>query len=360
MINVTKTHLPKWRDFEKYGKEIFESGWITNQGKYVIELQKMLENYLNVKHVLLVANGTLALQIAYKLLDLQGEIITTPFSFIATSSSLKWMGLQPVFSDIDPHTFNLDPTKIETVITDATSAIVPVHVFANCCDVKAIDAIAKKHNLKVIYDAAHAFGVEDENGSILNHGDVSILSFHATKTFHTIEGGALIINDDALFERAQKMINFGIEDAQSISQLGINAKMNEFEAAMGLAIFDTLDLRRDKRQALHERYDAAFKNILQLPKWYHSLKSNYSYYPVLFKDEATLLTVMQRLQEHNIAPRRYFYPSLDTLDFLQPRQSMPISRDIASRILCLPLYAQLESSIQSQIIKTVLKVINDT
>jgi len=254
MINVTKTYLPNKKKFIKYVDEIYKNGWVTNNGPMVTLLEKRLSKYLGVKNIVLVSNGTVALEIAYRALAIEGDVITTPFSFVATTSSLVTNGLNPIFTDIDSQTLNMDPRNIENIITPNTGAIVPVHVFANACEVEKIDALAKKHNLKVVYDAAHAFGVQYKGKSILNYGDVSTLSFHATKLFHSIEGGALIINDDGLVEKARYLINFGIENAESIPELGTNAKMNEFEAAMGLCMLDEMKFVNKKRKEVFELY----------------------------------------------------------------------------------------------------------
>jgi len=253
MINVTKTHLPDIDRYKAYIDRIYRSGWITNNGALVQELEEKLKEYLGVRNILLVSNGTLALQICYKALGLTGEAITTPFSFVATTSSLVWEGLSPVFVDISPETLNMDPDRIEEAIRPETSCIVPVHVFGNGCDVEKIGQIAKKHHLKVVYDAAHAFGVKYNGESILNYGDVSILSFHATKFFHTIEGGAIVTGDDELYEKAKHMINFGITGPESIVGLGINGKMNEFQAAMGLCIWACVYWRISIKSSIPEK-----------------------------------------------------------------------------------------------------------
>ena len=341
-INVTKSMLPDRRRFDEYVDRIFESGWLTNRGALVRELEQRLEAYLRVKNLILVSNGTLALQVAYKLLNLTGEVITTPFTFIATASSLAWNGLDIVFSDIDPHTFNLDPAKIEEKITSHTSAIVPVHVFGNPCEVEMIQGIAEKHHLKVIYDAAHAFGTTYKSKSVLEWGDVSTLSFHATKIFHTIEGGALIIRDDVLYEQARKMINFGITGPESIECLGVNTRMNEFQAAMGLTLLDQMEKVNQKREYLYKLYNSLLGDRLSGPQWNSHASNNHHYYPVLFESEDALKRAERSLQERNIFPRRYFYPSLDELDFLNAKSGvMKISRDISHRILCLPFFEGL-------------------
>ncbi|MCK9472196.1 DegT/DnrJ/EryC1/StrS family aminotransferase [Sulfurimonas sp.] len=341
MINVTKTYLPSKEKYKKYVDEIYESAQVTNYGPLVQRLEKRLEAYLGVKNVVLVANGTVALEIAYRTLGLKGFVITTPFSFVATTSSLVTNQLLPIFADIDEKTLNIDPNKIEEQITTNTTAIVATHVFGNACDVRAIEAIAKEHNLRVVYDGAHAFDVKYMNESILKHGDISTLSFHATKLFHTVEGGALIINDDNLVQKARYLINFGIENAESIPHLGTNAKMNEFEAAMGLCVLDDIEEIKQKRKIILQNYTKELKGLVEFQKQDKNATQNYGYFPVIFKSEEELLRVQKALNEADINPRRYFYPSLDTLSYIEPKQYMPISRDISKRILCLPIYAEL-------------------
>ncbi len=344
-INVTKSLLPDRRKFDTYVDRILESGWLTNRGTLVRELEHRLEEYLHVKNIMLVSNGTLALQVAYKLLGLTGEVITTPFTFIATVSSVVWNGLDVVFADIDPRTFNLDASKIEEKITPRTSAIMPVHVFGNPCEMERIQEIADGHHLKIIYDAAHAFGVTYKGESILQWGNVSTLSFHATKIFHTIEGGALIIKDDKLCEQARKMINFGITGPESIECLGINTRMNEFQAAMGLTLLDQMETVNQKRSSLYDLYNSLLGDHLPRPQWNPNASNNHHYYPVLFESETVLKRVQQALNERNIFPRRYFYPSLDELDFLNAKSgAMKVSRDISHRILCLHFYENLKDS----------------
>jgi len=341
MINVTKTYLPNKEKYQKYIDEIFESGWITNHGPNVKELETRLTEYLGVKNVVLVANGTVALEIAYRTLGINGFAITTPFSFVATTSSLVTNSIFPIFADIDKDTLNIDPKNIEKLITPNTSAIVPVHVFGNGCEVEEIEHIANKNDLKVIYDAAHAFDVKYENDSILNYGDISTLSFHATKLFHTVEGGALIINNDELAQKARYLINFGIENTESIPHLGTNAKMNEFEAAMGLCVLDEIETIKNSRKKIYDRYKIELDGLVQFQKQNKHCTQNHSYFPVIFKNEKELLKVQKALNEKDIYPRRYFYPSLDKLAYIEPKQYMPISIDISKRILCLPIYPSL-------------------
>ncbi len=351
MINVTKTYLPNKEKYQKYVNEIYANGWITNSGPLVRKLEKRLAEYLGVKNIVLVANGTVALEIAYRTLDLKDYAITTPFSFVATTSSLVTNGLKPIFADIDPSTLMIDPSKIEALITPNTSVIVPVHVFGNTCDVEAIDEIAKKHHLKVVYDGAHAFGVKYRGESLLSYGDISTLSFHATKLFHTIEGGALIINDDdALVQKARYLINFGIENSESIPELGTNAKMNEFEAAMGLCMLDEMEAILQQRKAIYKRYAEALDGLVQTQSQNPHSTQNYGYFPILLKDETQTLKIQKALNEKQIFPRRYFYPSLDTLSYIEPKQYMPISREISKRILALPMYPELAEEEQSLIL----------
>jgi dTDP-4-amino-4,6-dideoxygalactose transaminase len=316
-----------------------------------------LEEYLGVENLLLVSNGTLALQIAYRALgvsaanqDERPEAITTPFTFIATASSLKWDGVQPVFADIDPNTWCLDPKNIEAAITPNTRAIVPVHVFGNACDVEAIDAIAQKHNLKVIYDAAHAFGVKYKGESLLKHGDAATLSFHATKLFHTGEGGAIVFKRKEDLERAKRMINFGIAGPEEIEELGINAKMNELQAAMGLCVLDEMEENLKARAEVWERYEKTLGKTLQLQVKHQALGYNYAYFPVVFDSEERAVRVAAALKEHGVLARRYFYPSLESVECLEAKADQSVSKDIASRILCLPIFCQLGQSDQRTII----------
>lgn len=355
MIQVTKTYLPDIKKYMSYVEKIYESGRLTNGGQFVEELQSRLAAYLGVKNLLLMTNGTLALQIAYRVLGLKGDVLTTPFSFVATTSSLVWEGLNPVFADIDPETMNIDPKQLEERITQNTTAIVVTHVFGNPCELDEINRIARKYGLRVIYDAAHAFDVKYGNQSVLNFGDVSMVSFHSTKLFHSIEGGALVFRDDAMYERAKRVINFGIDDSQNIQELGINAKMNEFQAAMGLCVLDEMETIKASRALRYRKYVQSLRHIagVFLQKWNKNSSQNYNYFPIVFESEETMLRVLEQLNALQIYPRRYFYPSLDLIPYAQGDRPMPISRDIAGRILCLPLYHSLEKSTQDIIIQTV-------
>ena len=353
LINVTKTYLPNKEKYKQYVDEIYANGWITNNGPLLQRLEKRIAEYLGVKNIVLVSNGTIALEIAYRTLGVTGFAITTPFSFVATTSSLVTNNILPIFADIDENTFNISPANIENLITVHTSAIVAAHVFGNACEVEEVEAIAKKYNLKLIYDGAHAFDVNYKGKSILSYGDISTLSFHATKLFHTIEGGALIINDDSLVEKARYLINFGIEGPESIPHLGTNAKMNEFEAAMGLCVLDEIEDINQKRKEVYELYQRELQSFVKLQKNNADASNNYSYFPIVLKDESQVLNVQKALNEKNIFPRRYFYPSLDTLSYIEPKQICEISRDISNRILCLPLYPELSNEEQVLIVKIV-------
>ncbi len=352
MITVTKPYLPERAKLDKYIDRIYDTCRLTNDGPLVRELTRRLEEYLGVKHLLLVANGTLALQIAYRALGITGTALTTPFSFVATSSTLIWEGITPKYVDIDPETFNMDPGLVERSITDDTTAIIPVHVFGNPCEVERIDEIAKKNDLKVIYDAAHTFGVRYKGESILNHGDAATLSFHATKTYHTIEGGAIAFKEKEALDRARLLINFGITGPDKIEGLGINAKMNEFQAAMGLAVLDSIDHIVEKRSQVWRYYHERLKDSFQLQKWNPHATNNYGYFPVLFKDEEALLRCQKRLNERDIYPRRYFYPSLDSVEYIRGER-MEVSRDIAGKVLCLPVYAEITKPTMNQVIRNI-------
>ncbi|OOE62344.1 DegT/DnrJ/EryC1/StrS family aminotransferase [Salinivibrio kushneri] len=352
MIPVTKPYLPDRDKLKRYIDGIYERNWLTNNGPLVQELTQRLEDYLGVENLLLVSNGTLALQIAYRALGVsesnageQIEAITSPFSFIATASSLKWEGVQPIFADIDPETWCLDPQNIEAEITPQTRAIVPVHVFGNACDVETIDKIARKHQLKVIYDASHSFGVKYKDESLLKHGDAATLSFHATKLFHTVEGGAIIFKRKEDLERAKKMINFGITGPETIEELGINAKMNEFQTAMGLCVLDEMEDNLTARKNVWQFYKQSITKALQMQKLHEELVYNYSYFPIVFESEQQAVNVAAKLKESGVHARRYFYPSLDKLGLVEKDNKVSsFSRDIASRILCLPIYATLSTT----------------
>jgi len=326
---------------------------LTNNGSLLQELEKRLAEHLGVKHVICVANGSIALQVAYKALNLKGEVVTTPFSFAATTSTLVWENLTPVFTDIDVDSFNIDAAKIEALITEKTSAILPVHVFGNPCEVEVIQSIADRRNLKVIYDAAHAFGVAFKGKSVLGYGNASTVSFHATKLFHTIEGGAIITDDDSLAEKIRLLINFGITSPLTIESIGTNGKMNEFEAAMGLCLLDEIDVIKSKREIIWETYLNELSDLVTFQRWHPESHNNFAYAPVLFESEEKLLAVESFLKTNGVLARRYFYPSLDTLPYLIKQKPCAVSRDIASRILCLPIYPSLPTEDLAKIIEAI-------
>ncbi len=342
MINVTKPFLPPFEEYSAYLEGIWERNWLTNNGPLVNELELKLKEYLGLKHLLFLGNGTIAIQIAMKALDLRDEIITTPFSFVATTSSIVWEGCKPVFVDIDPKSFNIDPSKIEERITERTTGILATHVYGNPCDVDAIEAIARKHNLKVIYDAAHAFGVTYKGRSLFEYGDVSTSSFHATKIFHSTEGGAVIANDPELIKKMSFLRNFGHNGPESFEGVGINGKNSEFHAAMGLAVLKHIDALLLARKTQANLYDQALVNLrIQRPEILKGAQWNYSYYPIVFESEEILLKSMEMLNANWIYPRRYFYPSLSTLSYVD-KYEVPVSERIAKRVLCLPMYHSLK------------------
>jgi dTDP-4-amino-4,6-dideoxygalactose transaminase len=316
--------------------------WLTNRGELTLELEYKIKQKYNTTNLIITNNGTIPLQIALKLLGNQGDIITTPFSYVATTSSILWGNCTPVFVDINPEYLSIDETKIEAAITSKTTAILATHVFGNPCHVEAIENIAKKYNLAVIYDAAHCFGVTFKGNSIFNFGDVSTCSFHATKIFHTGEGGAMFCNDENLFHKLFYSHNFGHNGPLEFHGLGINAKISELQSAMGLAVFDELDFIFSERKKVVDFY---LNNLdftkLSTMKIRENTQWNYSYFPVIFNSEEELLRVQKQLNAADIFPRRYFYPSLNTIDFVKG-EAMPISESIASKILCLPLYVGLE------------------
>lgn len=361
MINVTKSVLPNRELFDLYIDKIWESGQLTNHGPLVAELEEKLKSYLDVKHLFLLNNGTIALQIAIKALELKGEIITTPFSYVATTSSIVWENCIPVFADIDPSSLSIDIQEIEKKITDKTSAILATHVYGIPCNVDAIRGLATKYGLKVIYDAAHAFGIKCKKRGILNFGDVSSISFHATKLFHTIEGGALATNDDAIAKKISYMRNFGHNGPSEFIGAGINGKASEFNAAMGLSILPQMQGIISNRNKLSDLYDAELmsgSHKIRRPLIGDFTTYNYSYYPIILESEEMVLSIMDALGELKIYPRRYFYPSLNTLSYLDRSYTCPISEDISKRVLCLPLYHDLDIEILKRITIVINNVLN--
>jgi len=356
MTYVTKIYMPSREKFKSYIDGIYESGWLTNNGPLVQKLEKSLEEYLGVKNLLCLSNGTDALQFAYRLLEVEDkEVITTPFSFVSTTSAIVVERLKPIFADIDKESYNINPKNIERLINKNTSAIAPCHVFGNACDIEAIDNIAKKHNLKVIYDASHAFDVKYKGKHILNYGDMSVVSFHATKIFHTIEGAAIVIKDDALYEKAKIVRNYGIDSPDSVAMLGINAKMNDVQAAMGLCMLDEVDKISTERKESHHLYSKLLVDYVQLQKKNSHSTQSYSYFPIVLESEDEMKKVQSALLKENIAVRQYFKPSLDTLPYVETDEIMHNSRDLSNRILVIPMHSNIESKVSEIIKRTLIK-----
>ncbi len=355
MINVSKTYLPPLEEYYSYLEEIWKSGWVTNNGQLIQTLESELQEYLMSPEVYCCSNGTIAMQLAIKSLDLHGEIITTPFSYVATTNVLIWEGLNPIFVDINISNFCIDADQIEKSITEKTTGILATHVYGNACDIEKIDQIAKDYNLRVIYDGAHAFGVKVNEQSIFNYGDVSTCSFHATKLFHTIEGGAVFTNNQDLQRKLYLLRQFGHHFDDYVHP-GINAKNSELHAAIGLCNLKVLDELIKERKFLSEFYIKKLDSKLQtLTADDSSQTQNYSYMPVLFPSEEVLLSAYTALKSNDIFPRRYFYPSLNTLKYIYPKQICPISEDYSRRVLCLPLYNGLTEDEVASIIDIVNK-----
>lgn len=341
MINVTKTFFPPLEEYQLQLQRIWKNEWLTNRGELVQELEAKLKQYLDVSSIICMNNGTIPLQIALKLLGNKGEIITTPFSYVATTSAIVWEQCTPVFVDIHPEYLTIDETKIEAAITQKTTAILATHVFGNPCKVEVIEAIAKKHQLKVIYDAAHSFGVTYKGTSLFNYGDISTCSFHATKIFHTGEGGALFCNNKAYELQSFYSHNFGHKTPTEFHGVGVNGKISELQAAMGLAVLPYMNEIIDGRKKVVEYYNENLDfSKLEKMKLRGHTAWNYSYYPVIFETEAQLLKIQAALNAQQIFPRRYFYPSLNNLNYVDSN-TMPISESISKRVLCLPLYKGL-------------------
>ncbi|MGV9003510.1 DegT/DnrJ/EryC1/StrS family aminotransferase [Flavobacterium sp.] len=354
MINVTKVFLPPIEEYNLQIQRAWSNEWLTNRGELVLELEEKLKEYLQTSNILIMTNGTLPLQIAIKLLGNQGEIITTPFSYVATTSSIIWENCKPVFVDIHPDFLTIDETKIESAITPKTTAILATHVFGNPCHVDIINEIAQRHNIKVIYDAAHCFGVKYNNQSIFDFGDISTCSFHATKLFHTGEGGAIFVPNENLRNQVFYSHNFGHNGPLDFHGLGVNGKISELQAAMGLAVFNHLETIIRDRKAIVNFYNSNLDfskirtfTIRKNTDW------NYSYFPIIFNSEAELLLIQKKLIENNIIPRRYFNPSLNTIGYVNSNQSMPVSESIASTIICLPLYHGLPMNDVERIVQII-------
>lgn len=366
-IYVTQPLLPDLEEFLPYLEQIWASKQLTNGGNMHRQLEQQLADYLGVEHVALFNSGTIALLTALQALRITGEVITTPYSFVATTHSLLWNGIRPVFADIDPHSFNLDPEKIEAAITPHTTAIMPVHCYGNPCQVQAIQRIADNYNLKVIYDAAHSFGVRDAGGSILRHGDLSVLSFHATKVFNTFEGGAIICPDAKTKKRIDQLKNFGFVDEVTVVANGINGKMSEINAAFGLLQLKHIDQALAQRQQIAQRYNQQLKDIkgISIPAALLEQSTNNSYYPILVDSDYPISrdALYQRLRDNGIYSRRYFYPLISQFPMYrglvsaQP-ENLATATEIAEKVLCLPIYPALTEDEQDRVISLIKDVLN--
>ena len=362
-ITVTLPLFPDLQDFIPYLKDIWQKKWLTNNGYYHQKLEEALCEYLGVKHISLFTNGTLPLITALQALHITGEVITTPFSFVATTHSLWWNGIKPVFVDIEPETFNIDPGKIEAAITPKTTAIMPVHVYGNPCNTERIREIADKYGLKVIYDAAHAFGVTVNGKSILEAGDMSTLSFHATKVYNTIEGGALVCRDEQTKRRIDYLKNFGFADEITVIAPGINGKMDEIRSAYGLLNLKQVDRAIENRRQAATQYRQALKNVegISFMEDIQGVRHNYSYFPIFVDAEKYGMTrdeLYFKMKENNILGRRYFYPLISTFPTYRGLESarhenLPVATKIADSVICLPMYADLKKNNVERIVKLV-------
>ncbi len=365
-ITVTSPLLPNLSEFEKYLEDIWQRKWITNNGHYHQELEKALAEYLKVPYISLFTNGTLPLITALQALRITGEVITTPYSFVATTHALWWNGIKPVFVDIDPETGNIDPTKIEAAITPKTTAIMPVHVYGKPCKTKEIQDIADKYGLKIIYDAAHAFGVEVDGKSILNEGDISTLSFHATKVFNTVEGGAMVMHDAQTKKRIDYLKNFGFANEVEVIAPGINSKMDEIRAAYGLINLKQVDAAIESRRQTAIKYRNALRNVDGITFFddMPGVKHNYSYFPIFVDSEKYGMTrdeLYFKMKDRNVLGRRYFYPLISTfstyrgLESAKP-ENLPVAHKMAEEVICLPMYAGLTDEDVERVIESVLKI----
>lgn len=341
MLHVTKSFLPDIKEYISLLEEIWTNGQLTNDGPLVIELERKLAEYLEVEHFLYVSNGTIALQLAIKALELTGDVITTPFSYCATTTSLIWEKCNPIFADISPISLTSERVQIERVLTTDSKGILTTHVYGNCADLIDQEQLAADYQIPIIYDGAHAFGVKHKGKSIFNYGTISTCSFHATKIFHTIEGGALITRDSNLAEKLRGIRSFG-HKGDDYFAAGINGKNSEFHAAMGLINLKHFPQIKSHRQVASELYELRLPAEIQRIRWNFDNERNYSYFPVIFSSEETLLKALNALNEAQIFPRRYFYPALNELPYLT-YQACPVAEDIAKRIVCLPLSAEISS-----------------
>lgn len=361
-VNVTRSSMPSFEEYCAEIRDLWDSRWLTNMGAKHRELQDKLSQYLDVEYIDLLTNGHMAIELALQALELKGEVITTPFTFASTTQAIVRSGLTPVFCDIDPVTFTMDPEKIEALITPQTCAIVPVHTYGMICDVEAIDRIAKKHHLKVLYDAAHAFGVRYKGRGVASYGDVSCLSFHATKVFHTVEGGAACFHDAAFGKRLAQMKNFGLEGPEVVEGIGGNAKLDEFRAAMGLCNLRHVDGEIEKRGRVTERYRRHLEGVpgVQLRVVQEGVQTNHAYFPVVFDETAFGAdrdAVKAALEAQGIYPRKYFYPPTDTFPCYGGRfdpGKTPVAQRISRQVLCLPIFADMELELVDRVCEIVL------
>jgi dTDP-4-amino-4,6-dideoxygalactose transaminase len=361
-ILVTKSSMPELDEYVEEIKELWDTHWLTNMGVKHQKLEKQMLEYLNTKNITLFTNGHLALENIIQAMNLKGEVITTPFTFVSTTHAIVRNGLKPVFCDITKDDFTIDISKIEDLITEKTSAIIPVHVYGNICDYKEIERIAKKYNLKVIYDAAHSFGETIDGINVSNLGDASMFSFHATKVFNTIEGGAVTYQNNDLKEKLNHLKNFGISGPETIDYIGGNAKMNEFQAAMGICNLRHVDNEIEKRKKIVERYRERLSDIkgIKLNEERENIKSNYAYFPVLFDGyKANRNEIFEELKKNNIMARKYFYPLTNNIECYKDRfdvNKTPVAKYVADRILTLPLYADLELSDVDRICDIIINI----
>lgn len=363
---VTRPLLAPLEEFIPYLEKIWDSRTLTNGGPFHQQLERELAEYLGVEHLSLFTNGTIALVTALQALRITGEVITTPYSFVATAHSLLWNGLKPVFVDIDPHTYNLDPARIEEAITPATTAIMPVHCYGKPCDVQAIQRIADRYGLKVIYDAAHAFGVREQGQSILRHGDLSVMSFHATKVFNTFEGGAIICPDAKTKQRIDYLKNFGFADEVTVVAPGINGKMSEINAAFGVLQLKHIDAALARRQRVDTIYREALSQIEGIQvAWPDREGHNYSYFPILVNPQFPLSRdeLFESFRARDILVRRYFYPLISAFPMYRGldsarEQKLPIANSVSSRILCLPIFDSLTDDEIANVLDVILQAVN--
>jgi dTDP-4-amino-4,6-dideoxygalactose transaminase len=366
-INVTKPDIPEIEDYIKYLKEIWKNEWLTNDGEFLRLFEIKLKEHLKLRNVIVVSNGTLAIHMALKALNIKGDVITTPFTFSATTNALIWEGLNPVFADIDSETFNIYPSDVEKKITDETSAILAVHVYGNPCYVEELQEISIENDIKLIYDSAHSFGVEYKKKSVLNYGDISTLSFHATKVFNTVEGGAITAQDEKILEKLKLLRNHGIKSEEEVLLPGTNAKMNEFQAAMGLCNIKIIENKLKQRKELYDHYKenlASFDNI-KFQKLIAS-KYNYSYMPVCFENIKVRDKIYSELIKDNIYSRKYFYPLTVNYDYFKQRgqnlvqkYDLKVASDISDRVLCLPLYPDLGENVVDKITNRIKELMSN-